>query len=785
MDILLGEFNTINDTQLIYLINCYQDYFTFKTNKEQTLLYLDSKMLKHYLDKGLEIKYRKYIFLFLRNNNSLSKNIEYKILNNKNIVLNNKNIVLNNKNIIFEKLNMNYNSNNSNNNSNNNKFNFENDNDMMNFQNITLKAYNIQLKHNRFSVKDKNIIKLYNNLYADIRLDRFYSKNVDKIFTYNGIIINYNNEVKNKILTLMSIEYLKSYKELDNNKTKKLYRKNLRLETKCNLILTNSKNINSWKKIITENLSSKICIISLKKNLKNILYKDINNYDYLLLNTELLNNQFYINYFKKYGSCTGIKNEKKNFSHLITNSLYENFFYKNINNDNIKNLFLFNWNNIIYDEIDLICVHDKYKFINNFYTDNTKYYLLYTFFNNSIANYVIENSIDLYKNKNIISNELKYDKLLDSDNFYFFVKNELLIDCNDKNKNNIKVNYNYLDISKDEFDLYNILYNGIKNNSNLSFFYINSYKYKFQYLDINNIIIVIQNYYENLIISEEKNIYNLEKYIHDIDRFNQIKNVICNKINSYKSKKSYIIDILNNYDNKEYYCTVCLENIDKNNFSIIQCGHYYCKNCIQKCIHENDDKYECPMCREKFNNTSIFVSNVIKETKKDINNNEIEILNTKLDKLKSLIYDVDKTNYIESNMSSTIIIVTNYKENVQTIKDYFKNELDTELYYHIIFTSLFYKNKSIQDKQKKQFNDIFVHKSSVRKILFTNYEYITNTNFNFISKIIFLDFNESNIDNYNMLKSDLKEKYLANNVILFHFLVAKDNYEEYIIKKFQ
>ena len=82
MNILLGEFNTLNDTQLIYLINCYQDYFTFKTNKEQTLLYLDSKMLKSYLDKGLEIKYRKYIFLFLRNNNSLSKNIEYKILNN-------------------------------------------------------------------------------------------------------------------------------------------------------------------------------------------------------------------------------------------------------------------------------------------------------------------------------------------------------------------------------------------------------------------------------------------------------------------------------------------------------------------------------------------------------------------------------------------------------------------------------------------------------------------------------------------------------------------------------
>jgi hypothetical protein len=756
MDILLGEFNTINDTQLIHLINCYQDYFTFKTNKEQTLLYLDSKMLKHYLDKGLEIKYRKYIFLFLRNNNSLSKNIEYKILNNKNIIFNDLNI-------------------------NNNKFNFENDNDIMNFQNIIFNAYNIQLKNNKFSVKDKNIIKLYNNLYADIKLDRFYSKNIDKIFTYNGIIINYNNEVKNKILTLMSIEYLKSSKELSNNKVKKIHRKNLRLETKCNLILTNSKNINTWKKIISENLSSKICVISLKKNLKNILYKDINNYNYLLLNTELLNNQFYINYFRKYGA----NNEKKNFSHLITNSLYENFFYKNINNDNIKNLFLFNWNNIIYDEIDLICTNDKYEFINNFYTDNTKYYLLYTYFNNSIANYVIKNSIDLYKNKTVLTNEIINNKLLDSDNFYFFVKNELLIDCNDKNKTNINVIYDYLDISQDEFDLYNILYEdsyGMKNNNNLSFFYINSYKYKFQYLDINNIINVIQNYYESLIISEEKNIYNIEKYIHNIDRFNQIKNVIYNKINTYKSKKSYVIDILNNYDNKEYYCTVCLENIDKNNFSIIQCGHYYCKNCIRKCIHENDDKYECPMCREKFNNNTIFVSNVnrINNQKK----NEIEILNTKLDKLKSLIYNDDKTNYIESNMSSTIIIVTNYKENVQTIKDYFKNELDTELFYHIIFTSLFYKNKNIQDKQKKQFNDIFVHKSTVRKILFTNYEYITNTNFNFISKIIFLDFNESNIDNYNMLKSDLKDKYLANNVISFHFLVAKDNYEENIIKNF-
>ena len=61
----------------------------------------------------------------------------------------------------------------------------------------------------------------------------------------------------------------------------------------------------------------------------------------------------------------------------------------------------------------------------------------------------------------------------------------------------------------------------------------------------------------------------------------------------------------------------------------------------------------------------------------------------------------------------------------------------------------------------------------------------TNDDFNFNPVIRNQSPKHINIDNYNMLKSDLKERYLANNIISFHFLVAKDNYEEYIIKKFE
>ena len=78
MNVLLYEFNSVPNEFLEKIINSYQEYFTFKKYKNTTLLYLNTKILKHYLKNGLDIKHRKFIFLFLRNSNYYSNNINYK-----------------------------------------------------------------------------------------------------------------------------------------------------------------------------------------------------------------------------------------------------------------------------------------------------------------------------------------------------------------------------------------------------------------------------------------------------------------------------------------------------------------------------------------------------------------------------------------------------------------------------------------------------------------------------------------------------------------------------------
>lgn len=43
-------------------------------------------------------------------------------------------------------------------------------------------------------------------------------------------------------------------------------------------------------------------------------------------------------------------------------------------------------------------------------------------------------------------------------------------------------------------------------------------------------------------------------------------------------------------------CCICYENIENiENISLLKCGHYFCKNCFDKCLQIND---KCPMCRQ-------------------------------------------------------------------------------------------------------------------------------------------------------------------------------------------
>ena len=61
MNLLLSNFNNDNENDLHNLLINYQEYFEFKTNENNTNLYLNIDKLKNYIKEGKNIKYRKFI----------------------------------------------------------------------------------------------------------------------------------------------------------------------------------------------------------------------------------------------------------------------------------------------------------------------------------------------------------------------------------------------------------------------------------------------------------------------------------------------------------------------------------------------------------------------------------------------------------------------------------------------------------------------------------------------------------------------------------------------------
>ena len=75
MNLFLCDLNKNTNKNLNELLSSYQDYFIFikDKDKDNISLYLDVNNLKKHLMNGIEIKHKKFIFLFLENINDLKK----------------------------------------------------------------------------------------------------------------------------------------------------------------------------------------------------------------------------------------------------------------------------------------------------------------------------------------------------------------------------------------------------------------------------------------------------------------------------------------------------------------------------------------------------------------------------------------------------------------------------------------------------------------------------------------------------------------------------------------
>jgi len=750
MNLLLGKYTNNNYLELNNIIHYYQDYFTFKVdNDHNTMLYLNTEILKNYLENGIEIKYRKYIFVFLKNIINLENNKIYKLLDQQKYIFNNKNII---------------------------KYEIFDNTDYKNLEHIINLSIKINNKKNRIKIRDKSIIKLNKDFYANVYKNRFlYKKNNDNIFNFNGIIINYYNFIKNKILSIMSIFHSIKYKP-----NKFIIENNIQILTKCNLIITDKKTIELWICILQKYyINAKFLVLSKKKNIKNIKNSDIENTDFLIVNSIFLSNKFYKNNLNKYSENLNNLNES------ILNSVYDNIYNKNIKNETLNNLYLFKWNNIIYDNIQNIN-NDKIKFILLLSCNNTKYYLVDDFLSDNIIDIFIENSIsNILNNKldeNIINNCTEYNKLsIPYSNFYYFIKNELIIK---NNEINVILDYVYIDIDlcEKEKNIYNILFNEnnnidnkinnennilsqylIDNYNKLSIFYLDNDKYNFNIKDIDEINELINSYYNIKIIKENKNLCILNNQINNFLEENTDN--LNSNILKYNSQLQYFKNnILKYNDSKDMNCSMCIDNINKEDFTIILCGHYFCKYCLIKYINEKSNNLECPICRDKFNESDIYCpfinNNIVKNI--DINNK----YSSKIDKLLNIIDTID----------DKIIIITQFKSISNKLTNIFNNN-------NIKNYNMFYNNNYFKEKNKNLFNN-----EKNKTILISTIDNILKYNFINISNIIFIDIpyiNETNIDIFNSLRKKYLENYLLNiNTIKYYFLYIKNSIEEYVVNKY-
>lgn len=639
MNLLLSNFNS-NNEDLSELLISYQEYFTFSKKDNNTCLYLDINNLRQYLIEGKEIKYRNFIFLFLENiiNKKRNYNFKYDKYYHK---LNN---IINEKILDYE--------------------------DMKNIKKIT--SIINYLNTSTIKIRNNNIYNLDDNLYADIKNGCF----INKKFLYNykftskieGFIINNKSYLKNISIVINCI----------NNSKKKNNLKPFLINTKCNLVITTKLKMELFiDELKSNNENIKYIEIHHINNFKYYNYIDINNYEYMFININILTNYFK-NFNMKYND---------NLKSSLNNLIIEQMINDNLINSVLSNIFIYNWNNLIIDNYNNIGINEL-DYLKNISVINYKYIN-------------IEDNIDKDDNKydNILKNMSLF--LINEDdlnkygynNFQNIIKNELII----KNSNN---------------DIYNINEDEVINIENN---------------EESEIISKLNDTKNNEIELAELFINSSNKFIYK-DTSNNIKDLI-------KKDNNSLINVGTNNDSflntnigmsKNSFCCICMDRIDDTKFCILGCGHYFCKNCIlmHKINEElNNFQNKCPMCRYNYN-LIYNIANKLENNNIIISNLE-GILNKEINKKILIVAEHNKIlGYINDSLKGKYKIDNYKKKNINMNKDinlipinYLKKNIINNIDIFIFFTfSDKGYNKYIEIKNI--YNDYYLNKNKIKFYLF-------------------------------------------------------------------
>jgi hypothetical protein len=637
MNLLLSNFNNDNENDLHNLLINYQEYFEFKTNENNTNLYLNIDKLKNYIKEGKNIKYRKFIFLYLENIVNKKKFKNYTLTYDK---IDNKSIQL----IQHDKILDNY--------------------DIKNIKKLIYLIKYFSKKNSK--MRNINIYKLDNELYADIQNMRFLNINFLEDYKYNfrgkGFIINNQSYLKNLIMIINCIyNYSKNSINLENINYSNKIEHNL-INSKSNLIFSSKIKIELFISVIKSiNINVHYLEINNINSLKNLNNSHMIDNEYIFININILTN-----YFKNFDFYHG-----NSIIENINNSIIEDSMIETIESLKIKNIFMFRWNNIIIDNFNKIHKNDI-----NYLKELKVNYYTYINYENEIDEFMLKNmSLFIINNNDLIKFEFN--------NYKYIIKNELLI----QNKNEIE-NKTYNDelITIESNEESKIL-SQLNNND----------------IEIANILLNSNN-----------------KYIHRTNE-NNIENIV-------KKNKNNINDFIINKEYNHSSCCICMSKIESSEFCILECSHYFCKNCILKHkINEelNNNLSKCPICRYNYK----MIYNIIHD------NNEI---NSIIKKLENII--------IKEN-NKKILIVSEYNE----ILNYLVDNLKTyELEYY---------------KKKNNNNNI--------KISLINY--LNNNIIKNMDVFIFFTFSEKGYLKYKEVRNLYNDYYLNKDKIKFYIFRYKND----------
>lgn len=365
--------------------------------------------------------------------------------------------------------------------------------------------------------------------------------------------------------------------KINNDKIKKYTLKN----RKPNLICISVSRIDIWKEILK---NKKFLLINNISIYKKLYYKEILEYDFILLTINVLNNSYYKNKLEDYKIDNQI--QKQSFINSKNDILKnENILWE------IEPVFhLYNWNNYILDFL--------YEEIKKNMNDN-----LLNF--DCSKKWIIYNQYQENKNYNKIFN-LFNDEMSTLDISKFIIKNSEF-----EIKMNLNLKKEFLNFNNKEREGYNQYINDLKeiyNKEKLKFEddeYLQKYcSYPQKQIKINKIL----------------------KNLNDNDKFDKIN-------------KKYKNFIQKQIKEEELDCKICLEKINSNNLGLTNCGHFFCYSCIYKNINYSK---KCPNCRENISLDKIYY--VTDNTQKIVI--DLDILDELGTKISSLLTNIKNYNNV-------------------------------------------------------------------------------------------------------------------------------------------